>query len=146
MYLECGYKQIPRCPIFWRGKQLWNLRQRDVIVYELHGSCVKFVGIWSKIPHTSIQLCSMPTWLNNGVYLINQRQPVSMTSLQWRHNVCDSYSNHRHRDCLLNRLIRRRSMKTSNLRVTGLCEVLGTSCRCHLRVTVRAVASRVKPL
>ena len=42
-------------------------------------------------------------------------------SLQWRHNGRDSVSNHQPRDCLLNRLFRRRSKKTSELRVTGLC-------------------------
>ena len=42
-------------------------------------------------------------------------------SLQWRHNGHDSVSNHQPHDCLLNRLLRRRSKKTSKLRVTGLC-------------------------
>ena len=42
------------------------------------------------------------------------------SSLQWRHNELDGVSNHR-LDCLLNRLFRRRSKKTSKLRVTGLC-------------------------
>ena len=42
-------------------------------------------------------------------------------SLRWRHNELDSVSNHQPHDCLLNRLFRRRSMKTSKLRVTGLC-------------------------
>ena len=42
-------------------------------------------------------------------------------SLRWRHNGCDSVSNHQHRECLLRRLIRRTSKKTSKLRVTGLC-------------------------
>ena len=41
--------------------------------------------------------------------------------LQWRHNGRDSVSNHQPHDCLLNRLFRRRSKKTSKLRVTGLC-------------------------
>ena len=41
--------------------------------------------------------------------------------LQWRHNGRDGVSNHQPRDCLLNRLFRRRSKKTSKLRVTGLC-------------------------
>ena len=45
--------------------------------------------------------------------------------LQWRHNGCDGVSNHRRIDCLLNPMSRRRSKKTSMLRVTGLCE--GTS-------------------
>ena len=43
-------------------------------------------------------------------------------SLQWRHNERDGVSNHRCLDGLLNRLFRRRSKKTSKLRVTGLCE------------------------
>ena len=42
-------------------------------------------------------------------------------ALQWRHNGCDSVSNHQPHDCLLNLLFRRRSKKTSKLRVTGLC-------------------------
>ena len=42
-------------------------------------------------------------------------------SLQWRHNGHDSVSSHQPHDCLLNRLFRRRSKKTSNLRVTDLC-------------------------
>ena len=42
-------------------------------------------------------------------------------SLQWRHNVCDGVSNNQHHDCLFNHLFRRRSKKTSKLRVTGLC-------------------------
>ena len=42
-------------------------------------------------------------------------------SLRRRHNGHYSVSNHQARDCLLNRLFRRRSKKTSKLRVTGLC-------------------------
>ena len=42
-------------------------------------------------------------------------------ALQWRHNWRDSFSNHQPYDCLLNRLFRRRSKKTSKLRVIGLC-------------------------
>ena len=45
-----------------------------------------------------------------------------MSSLQWRHNEDDGVSNHQAHDCLFNRLFRRRSKKTSKLRVTGLCE------------------------
>ena len=42
-------------------------------------------------------------------------------SLEWRHNGRDGVSDHQPPDCLLNRLFRRRSKKTSKLRVTGLC-------------------------
>ena len=46
---------------------------------------------------------------------------ISTCPLRWRHNGPDSVSNHQPHDCLLNRLFRRRSKKTSKLRVTGLC-------------------------
>ena len=46
---------------------------------------------------------------------------LSIDALPWRHNERDGVSNHQPRDCLLNRLFRRRSKKTSKLRVTGLC-------------------------
>ena len=42
-------------------------------------------------------------------------------SLQWLHNERDGVSNHQPHDCLLRRLFRRRSKKTSKIRVTGLC-------------------------
>ena len=41
--------------------------------------------------------------------------------LQWRHNEHDGVSNYQPHDCLLSCLFRRRSKKTSKLRVTGLC-------------------------
>ena len=37
------------------------------------------------------------------------------------HSFDGGVSNHQPHDCLLNRLFRRRSKKTSKLRVTGLC-------------------------
>ena len=42
-------------------------------------------------------------------------------SLWWRHNGRDGVSNHQPHDCLLHRLFRLRSKKTSKLHVTGLC-------------------------
>ena len=44
-----------------------------------------------------------------------------INALQWRHNDHEGVSNHQPRGYLLNRLFRRRSKKTSELRVTGLC-------------------------
>ena len=41
--------------------------------------------------------------------------------LQWRHNERDGVLDHQPHDCLLKRLIRRRSKKTSKPRVTGPC-------------------------
>ena len=42
-------------------------------------------------------------------------------SLRWRHNGRNGVWNHQPHHCLLNRLLRRRSKKTSKLCVTGLC-------------------------
>ena len=47
-------------------------------------------------------------------------QQCEKYSLHWRHSDHDGVSNHQPHDCLLNRLFRRRSKKTSKLRVTGL--------------------------
>ena len=61
------------------------------------------------------------------VYMIHRVSPLGIltttnsTILQWSHNGRDGVSNHQPHDCLLNRLFRRRSKKTSKLRVTGLC-------------------------
>ena len=46
---------------------------------------------------------------------------IIVISLWWRHNDHDSVSNHQPHECLFNCLFRRRSKKTSKLRVTGLC-------------------------
>ena len=47
--------------------------------------------------------------------------PCVVSIIHWRHNGHDCVSNHQPHGCLLNRLFRRRSKKTSKLRVTGLC-------------------------
>ena len=57
----------------------------------------------------------MTSW--TGLSLVQ----TTVSSLRWRHNGCDGVSNHQPHDWLLNRLFRRRSKKTSKLRVTGLC-------------------------
>ena len=55
------------------------------------------------------------------LYISNDLSPEkNHSSLQWRHNGCDGVLNNRRIDCLLNRLFRRRSKKTSKLRDTGL--------------------------
>ena len=61
-----------------------------------------------------------------GLYVI---QPTTLgkipwhphNTLRWRHNDHAGVSNHQPPGCLLNRLFRRKSKKTSKLRVTGLC-------------------------
>ena len=63
------------------------------------------------------------TWAAMGLLaLVQVKYSVSFQyTLHWRHNDHDGVSNHQPHGCLLNRLFRRRSKKTSTLRVTGLC-------------------------
>ena len=66
-------------------------------------------------------------WLFYRRLLIIVSQQVALVmiywskSLRWRHNELDGVSDHQPHGCLLNRLFRRWSKKTSKLRVTGLC-------------------------
>ena len=80
-------------------------------IHKIHGSIVTYESriqtdfyIWQTLYH-----------------IVLWRNIVPGNSLQWRYNGRDSVSNHQPHDCLLNRLFRRRSKKTSKLRVTGLC-------------------------
>ena len=52
---------------------------------------------------------------------INSQLTIFNLTLQWCHNGCNGIWNHQPHHCLLNRLFRRRSKKTSKLRITGLC-------------------------
>ena len=69
-------------------------------------------------------------WWRHHAIIISERDDVGLTDMQapflfalwWGHNWCDGVSNHRHLDCLLNRLFRGRSKKTSKIRITGLYE------------------------
>ena len=49
------------------------------------------------------------------------KQAKYLFTSEWRHNEHDGVSNHQPHHCLVNRLLRLRSKKTSKLRVTGLC-------------------------
>ena len=85
-------------------------------------STLKNVGL---NPHNIAQHST--TWHNKTKYdktvcVFYGVRPTLHIALQWRQNGRDSVSNHQPHDCLLNRLFRRRSKKTSKLRVTGLCE------------------------
>ena len=52
---------------------------------------------------------------------VTQKLIQKFVPLRWRHNDHAGVSNHQPHGCLLNRLFRRKSKKTSKLRVTGLC-------------------------
>ena len=63
---------------------------------------------------------SLSTVRERPLNLITHSLTLHSNPLQWRHNGRGSVSNHQPHDCLLNRWFRRRSKKTSKLRVTGL--------------------------
>ena len=62
-------------------------------------------------------------WLDLIIWIIIRAKRSHITiSLHWRHNECNGVSNFWRVQCLLKRLVRCRSKKTSKLHVTGLCE------------------------
>ena len=62
-------------------------------------------------------ILSRPRWGNDAFYLTARSAVVSCHY----NDVIMGAMDHQPHDCLLNRLFRRRSNKTSKLRVTGLC-------------------------
>ena len=62
------------------------------------------------------------TWIVYRIYRIfHTLEWHTCRSLNWCHNERDGVSNHQPIDCLVNRLCRRRSKKTSKLCTTSLC-------------------------
>ena len=59
-------------------------------------------------------------WWHMWYFFMNSKCS-DLLALRWRHNDHAGVSNHQPPGCLLNRLFRRKSKKTSKLRVTGLC-------------------------
>ena len=75
---------------------------------------------FSKIPN-AVRFCEVYSVILYDIIQAPSQYKDGLSTLQWRHNGCDSISNHQPHHCLLNRLFRGRSKKTSKLRVTGLC-------------------------
>ena len=67
--------------------------------------------------------CGIDTVMPNSSHGCIRTACMAKSALSFlcRHNGCDGASNHKAHHCLLNRLFRHRSKKTSKLRVTGLC-------------------------
>ena len=79
-------------------------------------------GFWESF-HTPIRnssLKSRKTWFFVN-YGFNDAVNLVPKLWRWRHNDHAGVSNHQPHGCLLNRLFRRKSKKTSKLRITGLC-------------------------
>ena len=89
-------------------------------VHESHKS-TKNWQYHHKAKHNLNNLCTVYWCFLRTGDLINLTRRNWCNSLQWRHNGRDSVSNHQPHHCLLSRLFRRKSKKTSKVRVTGLC-------------------------
>ena len=118
-------------PIFKHGRRGQYIGKDEVSLYTGEG------GIWMclyKVTKLDGE-CSIPDqilywglgkfacigYITSGVCKHSKKHYLPKLS-RWRHNERDGVSIQRHLGCLLNRLFRRGSKKTSKLRVTDLCE------------------------
>ena len=106
---------------------IWNLRMRSRIYIKMHCYSIYILPInWKS---ASFEL-SFRCWILNTITIAHCHSLISwllvtwqcQKTLQWHHNECDDVWNHQPHNCLLNRLFRCRSKKTSKLCVTGLGE------------------------
>ena len=110
---------------WWFETPPWSLwRHCDDFADDIFESIFYNENIWISIkislkfvPKGPID--NKPSLIHIKAWCRTSGKPLS--ALQWRHNEHDSVSNHQPHDCFLNRLFRRRSKKTSKLRVAGLC-------------------------
>ena len=86
--------------------------------YKLTVKYATYQSVW-----TIFLMCLTHDYTRNIQYLWNcsLHTDLELSTLRWRHNDHAGVSNHQPHGCLLNRLFRRKSKKTSKLRVTGLC-------------------------
>ena len=115
------------CPVYWSHLSSWEWRcswsSADrrcsnyiwVINNLIAHQCAPYIRELTVDSELIIDILSGMGCL---LWVLGENQSLP---LLWRHNGRDSVSNHQSHDCLLNRLFRRRSKKTSKLRVTGLC-------------------------
>ena len=80
-----------------------------------------FCSDWQQKEHQKSALLSLCEGKPPPPPPVNGGFPVQKDTLRWRHNDHEGVSNYQPHGFLLNRLFRRRSKKTSKLRVTGLC-------------------------
>ena len=108
-------------------ENLFNLKISYILLtyYQLNPWKQISVKFWSNdnqfIEKKENAICKM---VSNLLRLEHVKLPCSGhgISLWWPHNERDGVLNYQPHDCLLKRLFRHRSKKTSKLRVTDLCE------------------------
>ena len=110
-----------QCSILWRGRI-------GVWVFVLNHVSWKHMGVYSELLplmpwclNTRPSDSTVPTKYSSFEPVFIQKYYSYIVTLHWHHNDHNNVSNHQPHGCLLNRLFRRRSKKTSKLWVTGLC-------------------------
>ena len=102
-------------------------QNHSAIIYQIYQYYVHhyvFISTWHTIyvqPKVFKLLNFRYSLILRKQFFVQHYRQTGLISLRWCHNGRDSVSNHQPQDCLLNRLFRRRSKKTSKLRITGLC-------------------------
>ena len=149
--MNTSYQKDPQIDVDYRSIQHFSCKTRtDEKSTSMWGSLLSVVAfhlIPLTVPHHDTRM--LPSYLQLAVagpdpgftydfrrnvsWVMHSRYNMSYSWLRtqqvgkgsfplwWRHNDQDSVSNHQPDECLLNRLFRRTSRKTSKLRVTGLC-------------------------
>ena len=109
-----------RNPLWWIINSMYLPIQEISNKYKITDLIAEFVYIYSTLHFMCVIVPQQPVyWRNFGSQIWISRL---IPKLHWRHNERDGTLNHRRVDCLHNRLFRRRSKKTSKLRVTGFYE------------------------
>ena len=108
--MVCMQKKTQSCERNWKD-------HFDGLVQDRSNSIALAMGVLRSCAKPLISCCHASIVSVKESYLYN----LMRLTLQWLHNGHGSVSNHQPHNCLLNRLFRRKSKKTSKLRVTGLC-------------------------
>ena len=95
------------------------------VTYEIYNAWYDVVIYLQKLNSAGLYICNFNIMLSGGTkpvpeLVLTCSCHIGIYSLQWRHNGHDNISNHQPHDYLLIGFFRRRSKKTSKLRVTGL--------------------------
>ena len=99
----------------WFETPPWSLwRQCNAFFMSKGWQWIAWMGLMDGCLYVWANVCR---WLDADYICIL----FSIASSRWRHNGRDGVSNHQPHDCLLNRLLRRKSKKARKLYVTGLC-------------------------
>ena len=117
--LYSEYSQYPDCILIYYGVRYFVRNHYAFTHKNEFDTRVPWELFWKSDLYKTVKCPLDDVCIQKEILLCNA--PVVMTfKLQWRHNERDGISNHQPRDCLLKRLFRRRSKKTSKLRITGL--------------------------